>query len=32
MIIFVFEGALPYTKDLPVVKKIKFKKEVVMQP
>ena len=32
MIIFAFGGALPYTKDLPVVKQINCQKETVMQP
>ena len=32
MIIFAFGGALSYTKDLPVVRKIRCKKETGMQP
>ena len=32
MIIFALGDALPYTKDLPVVKKVGCKKETIMQP
>ena len=32
MIIFAFGDVLPYTKDLPVVKKFECKKEIAMQP
>ena len=32
MTIFAFGDALPYTNDLPVEKKIEYKKETVMQP